>query len=650
MSRSAAPETDLPEYGVRRRDVERLFEDTARPLPEGLSEEAHRVAARVFGLGPEARGPVGPGDVLGPYRIERLLGAGGQAFVYAARHRALGRRVALKVPRAEVATRLLQEARLAARLEHPRVVRVEEVLEADIAAGTVPFLVMELCDGGSLDALLERHPEGLPEPRVREVARAVLEALAFAHRQGVVHRDVKPGNVLFDEHGQAKLADLGIGKLATPDGDLQQSLALSGVSREGVVVGTPLFMAPEQLQPARLQGAPIDGRADLFSFGKVLFVLLTGASPSTIRPPSRLRPGLDPAWDDVVFRLLEEDRARRYPDAEAVLGAIAAIPAEASRPALELPVEVKVRPVERPPLPVVAAPATSPAAPPHPAPRRARALLLLLALLSAGLGGFLLLRGVQLQDVPLVAHVHGWNCRTPSLTGRQLAMEWWALGGGALLAGAFASGMRRAIGRSGRDPGLVGTLLLAGPLVAWAPLLFLARAGLQRDLDRSLGAVLRIWSHGEVMALVAGCSAATLLIGALLRHALGRPRPAGEVTLPVRARPRPRRRHERREERGRGGVVLRVLGVITGVLTLAGSVALAVLAVVALAFAALLRGCAQALGGNVQVSGGVEPWWPFLIGAGITLGLVLVVASLLGLLPRRRPIEDDEHEDAPEHG
>ncbi len=641
MSPASQP-TDLPEYATRRRDVERLFEQTARPLSSALQEQAHEVASRVFGLGGEALRPVRPGDSLGPYRIERLLGLGGQAYVYAARHHHLDRRVALKVPRAEVAERLLKEARLAARLEHPRIVRVEAVEEADVHGATVPYLVMELCGGGSLDELLERHPEGLPLERVREVSAAILQALGFAHRQGVVHRDVKPGNVLLDDHGQVKLADLGIGKLSADDAGLQQSIALTGVSREGVVVGTPLFMAPEQLEPARLRGASIDGRADLFSFGKLLFVMLTGATPSTIRPPSRLRPGLDPAWDDLVFGLVEEDRERRFADADAVLAALAAVPEPRPAPPVEVVVTPRAATSEAPALPAPPARADPPPAVrirPR-GGRLARGAFLLLALLSGGLSGFLIYRGTQLADVANVVHQHAWWCSF-RMTGRALAFEWGLLAAGALIGGLLVSWFRRAVGRAGRDPGLIGALALGLPFVAWPAALFAGRAGLVRPLEEAVSVTV---SHAEFMALVVASGALSLFLGPVVAWALGRPRHAPsepEPAAPTRPEPTVRARPRRRRRAGGGGVVLRILGVITGLLTLSGALLLAVAGVVLLIVAASFRGCAQAMGASVP-GGVVDPaaatLWSAGVGGGVVLGLVLVVACLVGLFrrPRRR--------------
>ncbi|RMG15830.1 MAG: serine/threonine protein kinase [Planctomycetota bacterium] len=478
----ASDETQAPAYPERRRsDVNTLFRATRTPLPSDLRAQARSVAARLFGLDDAASGPAGPGDRLGSYRILRVLGVGGQATVYEAEHVELGRRVSLKVPRRDVAERLLREARMAARLEHPRIVRVEDVGEHEGPGGAVPYLVMEYLEGGSLEHLLEEHPGGLPLDEVRRIGRAVLEALDAAHRRGVVHRDVKPSNVLFDAAGEPKLADLGIGLLSS--GDLDHSVEFSRLTRDGAAVGTPLYMAPEQEDPSRLRGADLDGRADLFSFGKMLFVMLTGASPSTIRPASRLRPELDPAWDELIFRLLEEDRERRPATAAAVIEALDAIPAAATdapaaeeAPAVEeapagragevqgrpAAPTISVRPRERVPVARWLAPDDAASLPYllSPRSRLAAGIYNLFAFASAFFAGyvaFLLVRGGAL-----------WR--------------WQTTAGGALVVGAalaanflwtFQRGEVRAERSLGPGAATILSLLFAG----WAPLLFVGRYG-----------------------------------------------------------------------------------------------------------------------------------------------------------------------------
>ena len=289
--------------------VVRLFDSIASETPASVRDRARQLSGNF--LDARTALPLAAGDVAGNYEVQDVLGSGGQAVVYRAKHRQIGRQVALKVPRREVGDRLLREAQLGARLEHASIARVEDIqLE-----GAVPYMVLELCERGSLDDLLEEHPSGLSIDLVSRIAASVLHALSFAHQAGVVHRDVKPANILFDRNGNAKVADFGIGTMSAADG-LSVSVELSQLS---LLAGTPLYVAPEQENPALRVDGRLDGRADLFSFGKVLFQMLTGASPRTIRPPSRLRKGLDPAWDDFVFKLLEERPQDRFPSADAAL-------------------------------------------------------------------------------------------------------------------------------------------------------------------------------------------------------------------------------------------------------------------------------------------------------------------------------------------
>jgi serine/threonine protein kinase len=292
--------------------VLRLFEPAADETPSSVRARARELSTKY--LQGDEHLPLAAGDFAGPYEVIEVLGSGGQAVVYKARHRQIGRHVALKVPRRDVGNRLLREAELAAHLEHPSIARVEDIqLE-----GPVPFLVMELCERGSLDDLLEEHPNGLPFDRAREIATAVLEALAFAHERGVIHRDIKPANILFDKSGTLKVSDFGIGTLARAD-----TLSVSvDASQRTLLAGTPLYVAPEQEDPSLRVGGRLDGRADLYSFGKVLFQMLTGASPRTMRPVSRIKRGLSPLWDDYLWKLVEDRPEKRYASAKEALAAM----------------------------------------------------------------------------------------------------------------------------------------------------------------------------------------------------------------------------------------------------------------------------------------------------------------------------------------
>lgn len=302
----------------RRRAAVSLFEDVVqRPAPDAAAaiREASR---RMFGARLD-REPFSVGHRLGAYVIEAVLGQGGQARVYQARHLELGRRVALKVPTRATRETLVREARIASRIEHPRIVRVETIVDHSLDGENLSFLVMELCVGGSLAARLDRHPAGLHEQEATRIGRGVLEALAFAHHKGVVHRDIKPSNVLFDAADDVKVSDLGIGSLTT---------RLTGLTnldvRRDAPVGTPAYVAPEQA--AQGAGAWLDGRADLFSFGRLLFTALSGRPPAESESAvTAFRDDLSPAWDALIAELTASDPDRRPDTAEDVLARLAEI-------------------------------------------------------------------------------------------------------------------------------------------------------------------------------------------------------------------------------------------------------------------------------------------------------------------------------------
>ena len=219
---------------------------------------------------------LGPGTKFERYTIEALLGHGGMGHVYRAEDGRLGRHVAIKViserlASADASARLVREARAAAALDHPNAVAVFDVGEHE----GVPYIVMELVDGRTLrDTIGDPHA---PWPvRVGWLADAG-RALAAAHRKGLVHRDVKPENVMIRDDGVVKVLDFGIARrdsIAVDPAAPTQTPALPTLTLEGVKVGTPLYMAPEQIRGDRL-----DGRADQFSWGVVAYELLTGRLP-----------------------------------------------------------------------------------------------------------------------------------------------------------------------------------------------------------------------------------------------------------------------------------------------------------------------------------------------------------------------------------
>ena len=258
--------------------------------------------------------------VLGDrYEIHQRLARGGMAQVYLARDRSLDRPVAVKELVPEFATdpsfveRFRREAQAAANLAHPNIVGVYDWGTQD---GTY-FIVMEYIDGPSLSQVIRRDGPLHPR-RAAEIAGEVAAALGFAHSRGVVHRDVKPGNVLLTSTGQSKVTDFGIARaLSSPDDDLTQA---------GSVMGTATYFSPEQAQ-----GLPVDPRSDLYSLGVVLYEMVTGRPPfngetplaiaykhvqDQPAPPSTIIPDLPMGLEAIIMKLLQKRPDDRYASAE----------------------------------------------------------------------------------------------------------------------------------------------------------------------------------------------------------------------------------------------------------------------------------------------------------------------------------------------
>jgi eukaryotic-like serine/threonine-protein kinase len=342
-----------------------------------------------------------PGRVLGDrYRLVEPLARGGMATVWVADDPVLSRRVAVKVLRADLAeddatrTRFRNEAIAAAKLSHPNIVSTYDTGDDD----GVAYIVMELVEGPTLRHLIDAQG-GLPVLEVVRIGVQVADALDAAHRAGLVHRDVKPANVLVPPGGPVKVTDFGIAKAVGTD----------DLTRTGTVMGTARYLAPEQVN-----GRPTDPRTDVYALGLLLFEALCGHPPfggdtdiatamarlTTAAPAVRAeRPEVSVALDDVIHRCLARNPAARFGSAAAVRDAL-------DRARLD-----PTGPIPRPAPPAVARPGAgarppTPAAPAHTAPhpvahpvrptkRKRRSgwlwiLLVLLLVIGAGVAAFLL--------------------------------------------------------------------------------------------------------------------------------------------------------------------------------------------------------------------------------------------------------------------
>ncbi|MRG92210.1 serine/threonine-protein kinase [Polyangium spumosum] len=272
--------------------------------------------------------PIAIGDVIADkYRVDRLLGSGGMGVVVAATHLELRTRRAIKVMLSHVVAsplcveRFLREARTLSELRSAHVARVYDVGRLPNDA---PFMVMEYLEGHTLMARLSRYGP-LPVEEAATHALHACEALAEAHARGIVHRDLKPENLFLTEASDGspcvKVLDFGVSKLLHEEGPTRTST--------GAIVGSPLYMSPEQVNAAR----DVDARSDIWAMGIILFQLVTGECPfrgnnvlqilaqlanKNPTPPSALRRDLPPALDAVILRCLQKDRDERYQDVVAL--------------------------------------------------------------------------------------------------------------------------------------------------------------------------------------------------------------------------------------------------------------------------------------------------------------------------------------------
>jgi len=323
--KSGPPMTACPHCG-------RTFDDGVRFCPVDGAKVVQAAEDRNIGQ-----------ILLGQFEVRDVCGRGAMGTVYRAYQRTMDRIVAVKILRREllkeneVVRRFLREARAAARLMHPNIVTVHLVGETDEG---VPFIVMEHIDGVSLEAVCEAQG-AQPLERVINLTRQIAGALSEAHAAGIVHRDLKPANILITDRSRipdlVKVLDFGIAKLLH---GADQSI----MSRDGLIFGTPHYIAPEQATAAE-----VDHRVDLYSLGVILFRLATGRLPfegdasmqvvlKHLREapprPRTINPAIPAELEALILQLLAKDRNARPRDAEAVIAALDAIPLRAAAPAI----------------------------------------------------------------------------------------------------------------------------------------------------------------------------------------------------------------------------------------------------------------------------------------------------------------------------
>ncbi len=259
--------------------------------------------------------------MFGHCRLERKLGEGGMGVVYLATHTTLNKYVAVKVLRRDLnsdlraAERFLREARSAARIEHPGVVQVYDIGQAD---GTF-FIVMQYVEGTTLDEAVKKHG-ALPVPEAARIMGAICSGVREAHQSGVIHRDIKPDNILLGLDGSVKLADFGLARAIESDPNLSQT---------GRVFGTPNFMSPEQAM-----GEKVDHRSDIFSLGATFYRVVTGRYPfqaTTVmavvfklthenpRPAAEVNPNVPKAFSDLLVEMMARHPAERIGSIDEVL-------------------------------------------------------------------------------------------------------------------------------------------------------------------------------------------------------------------------------------------------------------------------------------------------------------------------------------------
>lgn len=274
------------------------------------------------------------GQTVSHYRIIEKLGEGGMGVVYLAEDTVLGRRVAIKTltdtkgpANQHFRGRFLREARAVSNLSHPHIATIYDYGETPEGH---PYIVMEFVQGENLAELMLK--KSLTIARALEIIQGVAEALAEAHRHGIIHRDIKPSNIAINQRGEVKVLDFGLAKQLAPapvDSDPERQTLLNTQTREGVIVGTPMYLSPEQAL-----GVEVDQRSDLFSLGGVLYECIAGSPPffgngpidicaKVIRddppPPSQFNPDISAELDRVTLKALAKKQEQRYQTADEMI-------------------------------------------------------------------------------------------------------------------------------------------------------------------------------------------------------------------------------------------------------------------------------------------------------------------------------------------
>src|SRR5437867_248068 len=307
------------------------------------------------------------GQTLGHYRIDSKLGEGGMGVVYRAFDTHLDRTVAIKVLRPDVTARperkrrFVQEAKSASALNHPNIIHIYDIDSANLPDGPIDFIAMEFVPGKTLDQCIGKN--GLSLKNTLKYGIQIADALARAHAAGIVHRDLKPANIIVADDGRVKLLDFGLAKLTEKIVDDQEGATAtmaaqeSPQTEEGAIVGTVAYMSPEQAE-----GRKVDGRCDIFSFGSVLYEMVTGRRAfegatkiSTLsailhkepKAASEISPAVPMELEKIIARCLRKDPERRAQGIADIKLALEELKAESESG--QLAAAAAVRPLARSP-------------------------------------------------------------------------------------------------------------------------------------------------------------------------------------------------------------------------------------------------------------------------------------------------------------